>query len=60
MKRNTKAQMGIREIIYFILGLLVLLIGYVIFGHSTGIIDGMGEVNSSVIPGLVNWLIISF
>lgn len=60
MKMEKKAQMGIREIIYIILGLLVLLLGYLIFGYSNDIAGGIVDVDQSVIPGMLSWFKIVF
>lgn len=53
MLEMKKAQLGIKEIIYFVIGLLVLLLGYIIFSYShdsIGIIGGSAE--DPDIPGV--------
>lgn len=54
MKMEKRGQMGIKEIIYIIIGLLVLLLGYILFGYSSDIAGGISNVDDSAIPGLLS------
>lgn len=47
-----KAQLGIKEIIYLALGLLVLLLGFIAYNHSGSILEAMQGSGEGIIGDL--------
>ncbi len=52
-----KGALGIQELIYFVLGLLVLLLGYLAFNHSGGLLEGIAGAGDVDLGLLIFFLI---